>query len=166
MPNSKDRFQNQLLAALPEKDRSEVAPFLTEVRLRTGTVLAEPYTSLKYLYFPHESMVSMVSVVAEGTGVEIAMVGPEGLVGATALLQRESIPYRIVVQVPGGASRIELKKLKRLFDEHVRFAPFDLRVLACAGSASRSIGRLQSFPLYRATPRSLDSCIARSHTQE
>jgi len=126
MPNSKDRFQNQLLTALREKDRSEVARFLTPVLLRTGTVLAEPYTSLKYLYFPHESMVSMVSVVAEGTSVEIAMVGPEGLVGATALLQRESIPYRIVVQVPGGASRIELKKLKRLFDEHVR-----LRHLIC-----------------------------------
>src|SRR5215470_11950740 len=61
MPNSKDRFQNQLLTALREKDRSELAPFLTHVLLRTGTVLAEPYTSLKYLYFPHESLVAQVA---------------------------------------------------------------------------------------------------------
>jgi CRP-like cAMP-binding protein len=126
MPNSKSRLQNQLLTALFEKDRSET-PRLVD--LRKGAVLAEPYTALKYVYFPHDSLVSLVSVVSEGTSVEIAMVASEGLIGASALLHGESTPYRAVVQVPGGASRIEFKKLKRLFEEDVTLRHLILRYL-------------------------------------
>jgi CRP-like cAMP-binding protein len=127
MPNSKSRLQNQLLTALFEKDRSEVTPRLVD--LRKGAVLAEPYTALKYVYFPHDSLVSLVSVVSEGNSVEIAMVASEGLIGASALLHGESIPYRAVVQVPGGASRIEFKKLKRLFEDDVTLRHLILRYL-------------------------------------
>ncbi len=127
MPNSKSRLQNQLLTALFEKDRSEVTPRLVD--LRTGAVLAEPYTALKYVYFPHDSLVSLVSVVSEGFSVEIAMVASEGLIGASALLHGEFTPYRAVVQVPGSASRIEFKKLKRLFEEDVTLRHLILRYL-------------------------------------
>jgi hypothetical protein len=77
MPNSKSRLQNQLLRALFEKDRSEMTPRLVD--LRKAAVLAEPYTALKYVYFPHDSLVSLVSVVSEGTSVEIAMVAQRGI---------------------------------------------------------------------------------------
>src|SRR5215470_4006633 len=118
MPKSK-RHPNSLLAALPEKGRRQLVPHLKQVELRTGVVLAEPHTPLKHAYFLHESMVSLVSVTLDGATVEVAMVGSEGLIGVTALLQVESTPHRAVVQVPGSASRIEIKTLKQLFDEQI-----------------------------------------------
>jgi CRP-like cAMP-binding protein len=68
-------------------------------------------------------------MTSEGTSVEVAMVGREGLIGVTAMLQVESSPYRALVQVPGGASRIEIKKLKILFDERVTLRRLILRYL-------------------------------------
>ena len=120
---------NDLLAALSESDRRQLAPHLTQVELRLGAILAEPYTPLKHAYFLHESMVSLVSMTSEGTSVEVAMVGREGLIGVTAMLQLESSPYRALVQVAGGASRIEIKKLKILFDERVTLRRLILRYL-------------------------------------
>ena len=123
------REPNDLLAALSESDRRQLAPHLTQVELRLSAILTEPYTPLKHAYFLHESMVSLVSMTSEGTSVEVAMVGSEGLIGVTAMLQVESSPYRALVQVPGGASRIEIKKLKILFDERVTLRRLILRYL-------------------------------------
>ena len=128
MPNI-TRQPNNLLAALSESDRRQLMPHLTQVELRLGAVLAEPYAPLKHAYFLHESMVSLVSMTSEGASVEVAMVGREGLLGVTAILQVESSPYRALVQVPGGASRIEIKKLKILFDERASLRRLILRYL-------------------------------------
>jgi len=54
------REPNDLLAALSESDRRQLAPHLTQVELRLRAILAEPYTPLKHAYFLHESMVSLV----------------------------------------------------------------------------------------------------------
>lgn len=117
MAHHKDQPDNLLLRALTEEDRRQLVPSLTEVELPIRAVIVEPYRTLKYLYFPHESIVSLVTVMSDGTSVAVANVGNEGLVGCGALLQAETIPYRAVVKVPGLASRIEIKKLKELFDE-------------------------------------------------
>src|SRR5215471_10425581 len=99
------RPANNLLAALSESDRRQLIPHLTQVELPLGAVLAEQYAPLKHAYFLHDSMVSLVSTTSEGTSVEVAMVGKEGLIGVTAMLEVESSPYRALVQVPGSASR-------------------------------------------------------------
>src|SRR2546429_8049291 len=74
------RQPNNLLAALSESDRRQLMPHLTQVELRSGAVLAEPYAPLKHAYFLYDSMVSLVSMTSEGTSVEVAMVGKEGLI--------------------------------------------------------------------------------------
>lgn len=114
MPHSKNYADNLLLRALTQEDPRLLAPSLTPVELRTRAVIAEPHMPLKYVYFPHEAIVSLVTVMSDGTGIAVANVGSEGLIGCGALLQAESIPYRAVVKVPGGASRIPIKKLKEL----------------------------------------------------
>jgi hypothetical protein len=98
MPHSRNYADNLLLRALTEEDSRQLAPSLTQVELRTRAVLAEPHITLKYVYFPHEAIVSLVTVMSDGTGVAVANVGNEGLVGCGGLLQVESIPYRAVVK--------------------------------------------------------------------
>jgi CRP-like cAMP-binding protein len=123
------RGSNVLLDLLPEQDRRKLLPHLTRIDLRSGTILVEPYTPLKHAYFPCDSMVSLLSLTSDGTSVEVATVGSEGLIGVAALLQAKSIPYQAVVQSGGGASRIEIDKLKTLFDERVSLRRVVLRYL-------------------------------------
>jgi CRP-like cAMP-binding protein len=117
MAHRKDHSDSLILRALTEEDRRHLMPSLTEVELPIRAVLVEPYRTLKYLYFPIESIVSRVTVMSDGTSVAVANVGNEGLVGCGGLLQAETIPYRAVVKVPGLATRIAIKKLKEIFDE-------------------------------------------------
>jgi CRP-like cAMP-binding protein len=74
-------------------------------------------------------MVSLLSLASDGGTVEIAVVGSEGFVGVSALLQVESMPYRAVVQVEGSASRIDIKKLREVFDEQLYLRRLILRYL-------------------------------------
>lgn len=129
MPHSKSYLDNLLLRALPKEDLRQIASSLTQVELRTDGVVAEPYTTLPHAYFPHESIVSLVTVMSDGSSIAVANVGNEGLVGCGGLLQVDSIPYRAVVKVPGRASRIAIKKLKDIFDERVAVRRDILRYL-------------------------------------
>ena len=129
MPHSKNYADNLLLRALTEDDRRQIVPSLTQVELRTRAVVAEPYTTLQYVYFPHQAIVSLVTVMSDGASVAIANVGNEGLIGCGGLLQKKSIPYRAVVKVPGRASRIAIKRFKELFDERVTVRREVLRYL-------------------------------------
>lgn len=129
MPYRKNYTDNLLLRALPEEERGYLVPSLTQVELRTRVVVVEPYRTLQYVYFPHQGIVSLVTVMSDGASVAVANVGNEGLVGCGGLLGIESTPYRAVVKVPGRASRIGIKKLKELFDERVTVRREILRYL-------------------------------------
>ena len=129
MPHRKSPGNNLLLTALTNEDRKELMPSLTQVELRTSAVVAEPYTTLQYAYFPLQSIVSLVSVMPDGASIAVANVGNEGLIGCGGLLQVESMPYRAVVKVPGCASRIAIKKLKEIFDERLTLRREVLRYL-------------------------------------
>lgn len=129
MPHSKSYLENLLLRSLTKEDLRQITPSLTQVELRTDAVVAEPYTTVPYAYFPHQSIVSLVTVMSDGASIAVANVGSEGLVGCGGLLQVESIPYRAVVKVPGCASRISIKKLKEVFDERATVRREVLRYL-------------------------------------
>jgi CRP-like cAMP-binding protein len=106
-----DHRANRFLAALEPGDFALFEPHLEAVMLPRGTVLYEPGDPIRYTYFPHDAIVSLVDVMEDGRLAEVAMFGREGLFGLlSAFVSREAFG-RYVVQVPGTASRIPLEHM-------------------------------------------------------
>ena len=74
---------NRLLMALPKHDRQRLEPHLKLVSLSLGEALYESGGSLRHVYFPINSIVSLLSVMADGASAEIAVVGNDGVVGVS-----------------------------------------------------------------------------------
>ncbi len=111
--------RNLLLAALPDEDFRRLAPHLEPVALTRGAVLAELGGRRTHAFFPTEGIVSELVNMADGTSLEIAVVGNEGMVGVSMLLEGTGAPgpsRRSVVDVPGHAYRIRADFLMEEFE--------------------------------------------------
>ena len=107
--------QNHLLAALPAADFERVQSHLKLVPLQLGAALYESGVEMRHLYFPTDSIVSLLYVMADGASAEIAVVGNEGVVGVSLFMGGETTPSRAVVQSAGHAFRLAGKVLKEEF---------------------------------------------------
>jgi CRP-like cAMP-binding protein len=117
---SRDALRNQLLAALPAAEWERLSPLLEPVDMPLGLVLHESGVALAHVYFPIDSIVSLLYVMADGASAEIAVVGNEGLVGISLFMGGESTPSRAVVQSAGRGFRLEARAMK---DEFNRAGP-------------------------------------------
>jgi CRP-like cAMP-binding protein len=124
-PTRHSPHQNHLLNALAPADYDRIAASLELVPLKLGEVLYEPGVSLKYVYFPTTSIVSLLYVMENGASAEIAIVGNEGILGIALFMGGETTPSRAVVQSAGYGYRLKANYLKEEFE---RFGPF-LRLL-------------------------------------
>ena len=107
--------QNHLLAALPAGDFARLQADLEPVPLPLGSVLYESGARMSYVYFPTDSIVSLLYVTESGASAEIAVTGNEGLVGISLFRGGESTPSRAVVQSCGNGYRLMANTLKREF---------------------------------------------------
>jgi len=108
--------QNHLLAALPAADYRRLLPDLELVSLPLGLALYESGGQLDYVYFPTDSIVSLLYVMKSGASAEIAVVGYDGLLGVALFMGGESTPSRAVVQSAGTAYRLPSNILKKEFE--------------------------------------------------
>lgn len=111
-------FCNKLLAALPDEVQQRLFPYLEPVTLCLGEVLYEPGDAIRTVYFPTDSIVSLLHVTETGASAEIAVVGNEGLIGVAVFMGGESSPGRAVVQSAGRALRLAGERLKDEFGRH------------------------------------------------
>lgn len=79
------------------------------------------------VYFPTDSIVSLLYVMEDGRSAEISVVGREGIVGVALFMGGQSMPSRAIVQSAGHAYRLEGKHLKAEFDRHGEFHHLLLR---------------------------------------
>lgn len=110
--------QNHLLAALPPEVRDRVFPHLKWVPLPLGQVLYESGDALRHVYFPTDSIISLLYIMEDGASAEISVVGNEGLIGVALFMGGESTPSRAIVQSSGSAYRLPGQKLKDEFHRH------------------------------------------------
>lgn len=113
-----DPLQNYLLAALPAEIQERMFPYLELVPMPLGKVLYESGDKLRHMYFPIDSIVSLLYVMESGASAEIALVGNEGLIGVALFMGGESTPSRAVVQSAGFAYRLLGQRLKDEFQRH------------------------------------------------
>jgi CRP-like cAMP-binding protein len=107
---------NKLLAALPSEVRERLLPHLELVPLKLAASVYEAGGKQPYVYFPTDSIVSLLYVMKDGASAEIAVVGNEGLVGISLFMGGETTPSRAVVQSAGHAYRLRAKALKSEFE--------------------------------------------------
>jgi CRP-like cAMP-binding protein len=107
--------QNRLLAALPLAEREHIYPHLQLVEMPLGKVLYESGDVLRHVYFPTNSIVSLLYVMADGASAEISVVGNEGLVGVALFMGGETTPSRALVQSAGYAYRLVGQRIKEEF---------------------------------------------------
>jgi CRP-like cAMP-binding protein len=107
---------NQLLAALPDSEWLRWQSHLEQVSMPLGQVLYEPGGTLSHVYFPIDSIVSLLYVMENGASAEIAVVGNEGIVGISLFMGGESTPSRAVVQSAGEGFRVRAQMMKEEFN--------------------------------------------------
>ncbi len=98
---------NQLLAALPPADLAHFESMLEPVQVEVGEVLCEPGDPIRSIYFPHDSLVSLLGVAEGRMTLEVGLVGREGMLGATVALGHNHAQVRAIVQRAGRASRMD-----------------------------------------------------------
>jgi CRP-like cAMP-binding protein len=109
--------QNHLLAALCEEDHGRLLRHLEFVSLPCGKVLGEAGSTPEYVYFPTAGIVSMLYEMKNGTSVEAAVAGRDGMVGVTVFMGGGATTNRAVVRNSGHGFRMRADILKREFDE-------------------------------------------------
>jgi CRP-like cAMP-binding protein len=95
------RPKNRLLAALPTEDFRRLAPHLKTVPIRLKQVLHKNGEVLRAVYFPNGGVASITTMLVDGTMVEAATVGDEGMLGIEAFLSADAVaPGETLMQVP------------------------------------------------------------------
>jgi len=105
-------YANRLLALLPAGDQQRLLPKLELVPLNYRSVLFRALAPLDYAYFPNNGVVSLVSHMQDGTGIEVATIGREGMLGGPLVLGVNAMPAQAIVQVPGEALRLSAAALR------------------------------------------------------
>jgi len=113
------KVANSLLAALPGKNYQRLLSGLEPVVLNFGDVLYEPGRKIRHVYFPGNSLVSLLTVVDGRTALEVGMVGREGMVGLPLALGTDISSVRALVQGSGTALRMTSKR----FSKEIRKSP-------------------------------------------
>jgi CRP-like cAMP-binding protein len=80
--------------------------YCESVELAESQVLYEPGDTVRHVYFPTSSFVSLITPVHGHVGLEVGMVGNEGMLGAALALGVDTTPYRCLVQGAGLAWRM------------------------------------------------------------
>lgn len=117
-----DVRSNQLLGALETASRKRIDSHLEPIELKLGVVVCEAAGLLKHAYFPQGCVLSLLTVLENGSAIETANIGREGAFGLFAAMYSRVSFNRCIVQLEGRMVRcpIELLQLEFRNSEHVR----------------------------------------------
>ncbi|MDB5763124.1 MAG: Crp/Fnr family transcriptional regulator [Herminiimonas sp.] len=107
--------QNHLLAALPDADFRRLLPELEAVQMKIGQPLYETGSQMRHVYFPANSIVSLLYVTRNGAATEIAVIGNEGMVGVALFMGGETTQNPTMVKSSGYAYRLKESVIKEEF---------------------------------------------------
>ena len=100
------RVLNQVLASLPRRESKRMEASLEPVALKFGQVLYEPGKAIRYVYFPIDCLISLLTAVDKRRTLEVGMVGKEGMAGMPFILGMGVSGVRAIVQGGGNALRM------------------------------------------------------------
>jgi CRP-like cAMP-binding protein len=113
---------NQLLGALESQTLRRITPHLEPANFKLGDVVCEAGGILKHAYFPQGSVLSLLTVLENGSAIETANIGREGAFGLFAAMYSRVSFNRCIVQMEGHTVRCPITALQDEFErsDHVR----------------------------------------------
>ncbi len=108
---------NRLLASLPSEELTVLQPHMEQVSLSHGQSIILPDEPIPFVYFPLNSLLSLVTVMEDGSTVEAGSIGREGMAGVPILLDAGTTPMQTLTQIPGQAVRVKGEIIKEAFDK-------------------------------------------------
>ncbi len=129
---SGDRCGNLFLDSLAPGTRERLVAMLVLSPLKRGAIIGIPGQVMHEVYFPVRSVISTLTQMSNGSAVEVALAGHEGIAGFWAGLGNRVSPHSVIVQIPGDAYCLGSEQFRRIVrpDERLRE-----RVLAYASYA-------------------------------
>jgi CRP-like cAMP-binding protein len=114
MANTAPRaLTNRLLAALPSLDREQMIASCERVQMKVGEILYQPGREMRFVYFPTDSFASLLANTDKPNSVEVALVGCEGMLGMSSMLDVTTAPFKTLVQGAGSAWRMQTREFQR-----------------------------------------------------
>jgi CRP-like cAMP-binding protein len=107
---------NLLLAHLPGEELELLRPHMEQVQFFHGDSVIEPHVPIKEICFPLNCLLSMVTMMQDGSMVESGSIGREGMSGAPVMLDAAETTMPTFVQIPGEAIRIKAAAVKEVYD--------------------------------------------------
>jgi CRP-like cAMP-binding protein len=117
LPANGSPTANRILNQLPPEEYERLSPHLEPVTLSLGDVLHYPQDPVSHVYFPNSGTVSVIATFADGGGVEVGLVGNEGLFGINVVLGSVTTPHEAIVQLSGEGVRASSDVLRREFKQ-------------------------------------------------
>jgi CRP-like cAMP-binding protein len=111
---SKVASDNSLLAAMPLPDFALLVPHLKPFMPKQGEVLIEQESIAESVYFPLEGLFSLVTVMEDGSAIELGAVGNEYAIGLSEVLAPRLSIARAVVQVSGATLVVPADVVRRI----------------------------------------------------
>ena len=113
---------NQLLGAFEPAARNRLAKHLKPITLKLGTEVCQAGGALEHVYFPQGCVLSLLTVMENGSAIECANIGREGAFGLFAAMYSRVSFNQCVVQLEGPALRCPIEPLHAEFQisEHIR----------------------------------------------
>ena len=108
-------IENSLLAAVPGKAYRSLLAGLEPVTLTFGEVLYEPGETIRHVYFPGASLVSLLTLADGHLALEVGLIGREGMVGIPLVLEHSESSVRALVQGTGTALRMPSARFRDEF---------------------------------------------------
>jgi CRP-like cAMP-binding protein len=100
-------FRNVVLSRLASENLERLRPHLHSVELSIKQLIYQTNQPIKDAYFVEMGMISIVSIMDDGSTIEVGTIGREGVVGAVLLFGAKSVPYQYFVQLPGHGHRVD-----------------------------------------------------------
>lgn len=99
--------RNRLLAMLSDEERARLAPEFETLSLELKHHVYRENEPIEHVYFPLTGVVSLISYMEDGRGIEVATIGNEGMVGLPVFLQASvTSAHRAFSQIPGQSLRM------------------------------------------------------------
>jgi len=124
-------MSNQILLTLPDDERASIVACSARVTLAQNVLIYRPGQPIEHVYFLESGLASLLATGRDGRAIETALIGPEGLVGASVVLGLPEANGGAVVRLSGDALRTPVAPflqscerspaLRTLVNRHVGF---------------------------------------------
>lgn len=136
-PNvTQEEVANVILSSLPAGEFAELAPHLERMRFEAGGTLYEVEDAAGRVYFIESGLLSLISILEDGTYIEVAALGREGLAGMLMLLGAEAAVHTALAQMGGEALCMRTERARECFR---RLPAFQSKVLGYARMLMRHV---------------------------